>query len=188
MNGSGGAAPARGAAQPASAAREVSANEAELRQRVAAFRNQSTKGSLPWLPVKLERLVSEVGTRFSAVAQSFPQIGGQSCVQWTVRGREVLMGFGAVEDDGYWKRLSSRTAAGGGGKLVAFITGDGTRPNVGSSVGSGADVIELKDDDLALLYAGDEMIAGSNAEKLEERVRFVARRMDPFWRRVTRPS
>ena len=190
MNGSGlsGASPARDAARPApSTAREVSANEAELRQRVAAFRIQSAQASLPWVPVKLERLVSEVGARFSTVAQSCPQIGGQTCLQWTVREQDVLMGFAPVEDDGYWKRLAVRRAAGKDGKLVAFVTGDTTgRPDFGSSAEGHADVIELKDDDLALLYAGDDMIAGSSAENIEERVRFVARRMDPFWRRVTR--
>jgi hypothetical protein len=156
---------------------------------VAAFRNQSAKGSLSWLPVKLERLISEVGARFSAVAQSHPQIGGQSCLQWTVRGQEVLMGFAPAEDDGYWKRLVARTSAGNDGKLVAFVSGDSAGPDLEAAVAdSNADVIELKDDDLALLYAGDDMITESSDSNLEERVRFVARRMDPFWRRVTRAA
>ena len=187
----------------AKAATALSPFEAELRRRVAEKRGRGQK--LPWLVVKLERLVNQVGANFPAVGQSIALAGASEFTRWTIRDRAVLLGFGAHQDDGFWRRLLKRAA-----DLQAFTTNQfgprevkvvaftaASEPLDRSvwlsdlSVGEAAkliDTVVLHNDDLALLYAGDDMIREAvGTDNFEATVRFVARRMDPFWRRLTRP-
>lgn len=181
----------------------LSPYEAELRRRVAVKRELGQK--LPWLVTKLERLVNQVGANFPAVSQSIALAGASEYTRWTVRDSIVLLGFGSPDDDGFWRRLLKRAAdlqvftanqfAPRGVKVVVFTSATAPLDRAGwlnglsvDEAASLIDTVVLHNDDLALLYAGDDMIRESmGTDKFEATVRFVARRMDPFWRRLTRP-
>jgi len=181
----------------------LSPYEVELRRRVAEKREHGQK--LPWLVAKLERLVNQVGANFPAVGQCIALAGASEFTRWTVHDRAVLLGFGAHQDDGFWRRLLKRasdlqaatTGQSGpqGVKVVAFTPASSPLDRAAwlselsvEAAASLIDTVVLHNDDLALLYAGEDMIREAvGTEKFEGTVRFVARRMDPFWRRLTRP-
>ena len=166
---------------------------------------------------KLADLVHLAGKRFPLVhfdEVELPGLTGKSIARWTLKGAEILFGLSEFSDHRYWQTLAlfaagrqaevAENAARTGEpvtqfKIVAFKS---DRDNAGWSQLSSSDVfppvirehvdaIHLDVRSIAALYAMQRMIkeASTGAIKAEPALvmSVLARELDFFWKRVTRP-
>lgn len=166
---------------------------------------------------KLADLVYLAGKRFPLVhfdEVELPGLTGKSVARWTLKGSEILFGLSEFSDRRYWQTLAlfaagrqaevAENAARTGEpvtqfKIVAFKS---DRDNAGWSQLSSSDVfppairehvdpVHLDVRSIAALYAMQRMIkeASTGAIKAEPALvmSVLARELDFFWKRVTRP-
>lgn len=156
--------------------------------------------ALDWQPRRVECLIRAIGERFPAVGQVVEPIQGRSCLLWSVRGASVRIGFEAPEHFPFWSQVLDRAVGSGMGapsKVVLFSHPSApfdhqTLAAMGAGIGAPAsrhvDTIELNDSNLALLYGAERFLAEAHQNGWSERaIRIVAKRLDPFWRRLARP-
>ncbi len=171
--------------------------DGRLRDLEKETRAAAPGGRLEWQPRRLYRVIGTVGAKFPAVAQGEEYHHQRPCLTWRVRGALVGMGFEAPEHFPFWSAALARVAASGPeGKLVLFshpaspfnydaIAAMGADPDIAMRH---VDVLEVSDGDLALIYASERLIdeAGARGEG-DQALRVVAKRLDPFWRRIGQP-
>lgn len=154
-------------------------------------------GPIEWLPRRLYRVIGRVGANFTAVSQVEEIHHQRPCLTWRVRGALVGMGFEAPEHFPFWSAALERVAASGPrGKLVLFSHPSAPFDYEAIAAMSAdaetamrhVDVLEVSDGDLALIYACERLIdeAGQRGEG-DQALRVVAKRLDPFWRRIGQP-
>lgn len=153
---------------------------------------------LEWQPRRLERLIRSVGQHFGAVGQQVETIENRPCLIWSVRGTPVRIGFESPEHFAYWSAVVDRARHSPIlGKVVLFshpaapvardaLAAMGADPEAAARL---VDVIEMTDAELSLVYGAEQFLAESEPSGLGDRaVRLVARRLDPFWRRLGQPK
>jgi len=161
---------------------------------------------------KVEHLIRLAGKRFPLVKFDeieLPGLPGKTAPRWSLQDQEIFFGTGAFNDRSYWRALAQviagRMAVPGepgrapGLKLVAFKS---DRETMGWTALLGSDafpsgirqVIEalhLDTRSLAALYAMQRMIGEAEAGALNatpaQVMSVLARELDFFWKRVTRP-
>jgi hypothetical protein len=173
------------------------ATDLERRLREIEAETAALVRPLEWQPRRLEHLIRVVGRHFAAVGQTIEMIDDRPCLIWSVRGAPIRIGFEAPEHFSYWSVIVDRAVKGGApGKVVLFSHpaapfGTQAFEAMGAdrdTVARQLDVIEMTDGDLALLYASERFLAEATQSGAGERAtRLVAKRLDPFWRRLGRP-
>lgn len=190
--------PVTASAAPATpASRESSDLERRLREIEASTVAQNAGRSPEWQPRRLEQLIRAVGRQFSAVGQTVEMIDDRPCLLWSVKGSAIRIGFEAAEHFSFWSTLTDRIAKGAApGKVVMFahraapvsaqsLQAIGSDPDAAARL---IDIIEMTDRDLNLLYASETFLAEAFQSGQGERAtRLVAKRLDPFWRRLGQP-
>jgi hypothetical protein len=202
--GSGSASPAV-SRTPAPAAPPSAADIAQrqLEIRLHQLENEAANNggrALDWQPRRVERLIRAVGEHFPAVGQTVEPIQGQACLLWSVRGAAVRIGFEAPEHFSFWSQVLDRaitTGTGAPSKVVLFSHPSAPFDQqalaaMGAGIGAApsrhVDTIELNDSNLALLYGAERFLSEAYQGGFSERaIRIVAKRLDPFWRRLARP-
>ncbi len=166
---------------------------------------------------KLSDLVALAGKRFPLVHYDeveMPGLTGRTAARWTLKGSEILFGLCDFSDRRYWQTLAlfgagrqaanAEAAASSGEtpsqfKIAAFKSdrdsASWSQLNVGevfpSELRDHIDAIHLDTRSIAALYAMQRMIKEAetgviNAEPAQV-MSVVARELDFFWKRVTRP-
>ena len=166
---------------------------------------------------RLADLVHLAGRRFPLVHESeveLPGLTGRTAARWQLQGAEILFGLGDLTDRRYWQTLSlfaagrmaelaEQSARGVGAapqfKLAAFKCDRDAaawfaldQPEIfPAAVHDHLDAIHLDARSIAALYAMERMIKEAesgalNAEPAQV-MSVLARELDFFWKRVTRP-
>jgi hypothetical protein len=212
-NGSHVAEPAPVSGSGATSARDVLLGRFEALRLQMAAEAESRQLDLS----KLSDLVSLAGKRFPLVhfdEVELPGLTGRSVARWTLKGSEILFGFCEFSDHRYWQTLA-QFAAGRQAQIteaatrsvepasqIKIVAFKGDRDNAGWNQLSGSDTfpqpireqvdaIHLDTRSIAALYAMQRMIKEAetgaiNAEPAQV-MSVVARELDFFWKRVTRP-
>ena len=162
---------------------------------------------------KLGDLIRLAGRRFPLVRLSeheLPGLTGRYAMMWTLQGAEILFGLAQFTDTSYWKTVATFAAGrqaelGVAGnapvnfKIATFKTDRESQvwqelhdsDTFPDSVKSRLDPIALNARSVASLYAMQRIIkdAESGAIQAEpsEVMSVLARELDFFWKRVTRP-
>ncbi|MCB1076535.1 MAG: hypothetical protein KDM64_01800 [Verrucomicrobiae bacterium] len=175
---------------------EGSDMERRLRELEAETHAAASAKALEWQPLRLEQLIRTIGRQFAAVAQSMETIENRPCLIWTVRGIPIRIGFEAPEHFSYWSVVLDRTKKSGTSKMVLFSHssapfGSEAMEAMGADRETASrhlDIIEMNQGDLALLYASERLLSEAHQRGVLDRaIRLVAKRLDPFWRRLARP-
>jgi hypothetical protein len=161
---------------------------------------------------KLGELIRLAGKRFPLVRfdeVELASLPGKTAPRWSLQGQEILFGVADFQDRNYWRALarhvSERLSSGSESerpsqvKLVAFKSdretlvwtalhgGDVFPDNVRSVV----EALHLDTRSIAALYAMQRMIAEAECGQLSatpsQVMSVLARELDFFWKRVTRP-
>lgn len=161
---------------------------------------------------KLGELIRLAGKRFPLVRYDeveLPSLPGKTAPRWTLQGQEILFGVADFQDRAYWRALSglvvSRLTPEGGAerpaqlKLVALKSdretlvwtalhgGDVFPDNVRPVV----EALHLDTRSISSLYAMQRMISEAEIGLLSatpsQVMSVLARELDFFWKRVTRP-
>ena len=160
---------------------------------------------------KLSELLRLAGKRFPLVKYDevdLPGLLGKCAPRWTLQDQEILFGVASFTDRHYWRTLgqfvSGRVASTESGKapqvkLVAFKS---DRETMGWTALLGSDAfptglrqmieaLHLDTRSLAALYAMQRMIGEAESGSLNatpsQVMSVLARELDFFWKRVTRP-
>ena len=160
---------------------------------------------------KLSELLRLAGKRFPLVKYDevdLPGLLGKFAPRWTLQDQEILFGVASFADRHYWRTLgqfvSGRVASSESGKapqvkLVAFKS---DRETMGWTALLGSDAfptglrqmieaLHLDTRSLAALYAMQRMIGEAESGSLNatpsQVMSVLARELDFFWKRVTRP-
>ena len=197
---------------PVSAA-AVSPQDA-LMGRFEALRMQmlAEAESSPLDLTKVGHLIRLAGKRFPLVKFDefeLPGQPGKTAPRWTLQDQEIYFGTGAFNDRNYWRglaqviagRLAAPAEAGRPAalKLVAFKSDRETMGWTGllgsdafpSGIRHVIEALHLDTRSLAALYAMQRMIGEAEAGALNatpaQVMSVLARELDFFWKRVTRP-
>ena len=166
---------------------------------------------------KLSDLVLLAGKRFPLVhfdEVELPGLTGRTAARWALKGSEILFGFCEFSDHRYWHTLAQfaagrqtqiNEAATRGVELpsqIKIVAFKSDRDNASwiqlsssdafpQPIREQVDAIHLDTRSIAALYAMQRMIKESetgaiNAEPAQV-MSVVARELDFFWKRVTRP-
>lgn len=151
------------------------------------------------LRLDLERLglfLQEMGMHHPALGQHeerFPS-SRSTCLRWSVHNQSILLGFESPRNVYFWNNLLQQSLSSNDSqKIVAFshpsdrfdsglFSTFGFSPTV---IKGRMDVIEMKDRELAMIYAAEMTIretAGTPA--YPEAVQRGLRYLDPLWRRI----
>lgn len=167
-----------------------------LRKREAEF-EQADSPRLDF--EKVERLVRTVGSRHRGLSQTeerFPS-SRTVCARWQVRGQSVLVGFESPKNVYFWNNLLQQSLASSRREKIAAFShsSEPFDPTVFSSFGFSPnisskhiDIIEMNDRELAMVLAGDEVVEQFRGTADEDAaIDAVMLRLDPLWRRISRP-
>jgi len=161
---------------------------------------------------KVEHLIRLAGKRFPLVKYDeieLPGLPGKMAPRWSLQDQEIFFGTGAFNDRSYWRALAQIIAGrmavpvepgrAPGLKLVAFksdretmawtaLLGSDAFP---SGIRQVIEALHLDTRSLAALYAMQRMIGEAEAGALNatpaQVMSVLARELDFFWKRVTRP-
>ncbi|MCB1237028.1 MAG: hypothetical protein KDM91_18310, partial [Verrucomicrobiae bacterium] len=173
-----------------------------LEQRLQELESASLAAPrLAWDPRRIERLVRAIGRHYPAVGQTEHTIGGPGggkALRWRVKGYSTVYGFEAPDHLYFWSALLHYVTGNDEQPAkIAVLSHPSSRFDYRSLAGFGVDastalryfdVIDVNDGDLAMLRAAEQFLAEAEAEgQADQAIRVVARRLDPFWRRLTRP-
>ena len=149
--------------------------------------------------LKVEKLVQKVGASHLGLNQTeerFPS-SRTACLRWDVRGQSVLIGFESPRNVYFWNNLLQQSLSSNRQeKIILFshpsesfdpglFAGFGFSPSV---IRGRVDAIEMSDQQLAMLYAADDILrefqAASNGDIATQ---YIALSLDPLWRRISKP-
>ncbi|NNE92024.1 MAG: hypothetical protein HKN23_10290 [Verrucomicrobiales bacterium] len=159
----------------------------------------SDSGPKPWNLNRIGQLIREVGRQYSGVAQVEEAVPGSrdGCLRWTVKNQIVMLGFESPRNVAFWNTVLQRAIAASGSAKVTVLSHQSDPFDARSLASFGVDqatamryidVVELSEGDVALLYASERFLAESDAAgHAEAAIAMIARRLDPFWRRLARP-
>ncbi|MDA7921276.1 hypothetical protein N9B73_05915 [Verrucomicrobiales bacterium] len=167
--------------------------EATIKRR----ENELLRGNA--LRLDLERLglfVQKMGIHHPALGQHeerFPS-SRSTCLRWSVRNQSILLGFESPRNVYFWNNLLQQSLSSNDSqKIVAFShPSDKFDSGLFSTFGFSPavikgrmDVIEMKDRELAMIYAAETAIretsgTPAHAEALQRGLRYL----DPLWRRI----
>lgn len=161
---------------------------------------------------KVEHLIRLAGKRFPLVKYDeieLPGLPGKAAPRWSLQDQEIFFGTGAFNDRSYWRALAQVIAGrmavplvpgrAPALKLVAFksdretmawtaLLGSDAFP---SGIRQVIEALHLDTRSLAALYAMQRMIGEAEAGALNatpaQVMSVLARELDFFWKRVTRP-
>lgn len=153
----------------------------------------------PGLALNLERLgdfIRKMGAIHPALGQEeehYPS-STSTCLRWNVRGHSVLIGFESPRNVYFWNNLLQQSLASNRiEKIVGFshptipfdldlFASVGFSPLV---VQSRVDVIEMNDQELAMIYATESTLRTFDRTSDEEQAtQLAALHLDPLWRRI----
>ena len=175
-----------------------------LEQRLQELESEALAASrdISWDSKRLTHLIRAVGERFPAVGQSECNLPGNEnwlWIRWTVKQYEIMLGFEPGSNLLYWKSLVEEagriTNSGKAGK-IAVLSNNAQPFDFKALTGIGADsstlrlfdVIPIGESDLRRLCAAEAFLTeAESASQADAAVRVIARRLDPFWRRLTQP-
>ncbi|MDB6075385.1 MAG: hypothetical protein JWO89_3025 [Verrucomicrobiaceae bacterium] len=189
---------------------------AELISRFEAHRNEMVREaqSLPLDLGMLGDLIRLAGKRFPLVRFEeieLPGISGKLVPCWNLQGMEIFFGLSHFNDLEYWRSLSAflvrrveelRSAPGAQSSQVKLVAMKSDRETlswtslqgteaVPLAVRQRMEVLHLDTRSIAALYAMQRMIADSENGSLNatpsQVMSVLARELDFFWKRVTRP-
>lgn len=151
------------------------------------------------LRLDLERLglfMQEMGMHHPALGQHeerFPS-SRSTCLRWSVRNQSILLGFESPRNVYFWNNLLQQSLASNDSqKIVAFShPSDRFDSGLFSTFGFSPavikgrmDVIEMKDRELAMIYAAEMTISETSGTPAHaEAVQRGLRYLDPLWRRI----
>ncbi len=189
---------------------------AELISRFEAQRNEMGREaqSLPLDLGILGDLIRLAGKRFPLVRfeeMELPGIPGKLVPCWNLQGMEIFFGLSHFNDVEYWRSLSAllvrrveelRTTEGAEARQVKLVAMKSDRETLSWTSLQGSEtiplavrqrmeVLHLDTRSIAALYAMQRMIADSENGSLNatpsQVMSVLARELDFFWKRVTRP-
>lgn len=191
-------------------------SNADLIARFEAQRIEMTREAqlLPLDHGVLGDLIRLAGKRFPLVRfeeLEFPGIPGKTVPCWSLQGMEILFGLNHFNDVDYWRALSAlvvrrveelRSTEGMESRQVKLVAMKSDRETLSWTSLQGSDIIpvsvrqrmevlHLDTRSIAALYAMQRMIADSENGSLNaspsQVMSVLARELDFFWKRVTRP-
>ncbi len=171
-------------------------------ESVLMEREKALTGSTDHLFLDLQRvesLIQTVGRHHPALGQAEEQYTSSRsvCLRWSVRDQPILIGFDSPQNVYFWNTLLQQSLSSGQQeKITAFshrsqpfdpglFSGFGFSREV---VDNHIDIVEMNDKELAMIYAAESLI--EDAERIgrkERAIEIVTRRLDPLWRRISRP-
>lgn len=151
------------------------------------------QGRLEYRPEILFALLRRVGEKFPSIRQRAVDaelLAQNQVLEWILFGRKIWIGMAPPSDKETWERTKRhwREVSPGEGrsKLAGFLAGNETEMEEDGEV----DLIELSEDQLASLYAAEEL--ARKAKHFSPPVSelaitgFLASELDYFWSRLTR--
>lgn len=166
-------------------------------------------------PLNLDRiasLISLAGKRFTLVrfdAVDLPGLPGKTVPRWALHDQEIVFGLGPLDDRSYWRVLSQFAA----GRIASFSnpsmkfklavlksdrdtalwnTLQSSSDVIPDHVRTRIDVVHLDNRSIASLYAMQRVIADAESGTLQatpsQVMAVLARELDFFWKRITRPA
>lgn len=146
--------------------------------------------------VRIGNFLKAVGENHPGLSQSEEHLpGAQSvCLRWTIRGQSVLLGFESPKNVYFWNHLLQQSLSSNDReKISAFShTSEVFDSDLFATFGFSPavikgriDPIEMSDEELALLYAADSVLAefrGSDSAPMA--MQFITQQLDPLWRRI----
>ncbi|MEM1442149.1 MAG: hypothetical protein AAGF67_07385 [Verrucomicrobiota bacterium] len=147
---------------------------------------------------KVEVFLRKIGTHHPGLSQREERYPSSRtvCLRWNVRGESVLIGFESPQNVYFWNNLLQQSLASNRReKLAAFShRTESFDPGLFSSFGFSPsviegkiDVIEMKDRELAMIYAADSVLEDARMTEHSLGVtQIVIRYLDPLWRRISR--
>lgn len=162
---------------------------------------------------KLGELIRLAGKRFPLVRfdeVELPAMGGRVAPRWNLQGQEIFFGVADFQDRSYWRslarvvgeRLSAAPSDSGKASQVKLVAFKSDRETLVWTALHGGDVfpdpvrshveaLHLDTRSIAALYAMQRMIAEAESGQLNaspaQVMSVLARELDFFWKRVTRP-
>ncbi len=186
--------------QPPVPANPFAANEPEQRLQDMEMELLTADSSqMPWDLRRIEKLIRVVGRQHSAVGQREEAVPGSEhgCLRWTVKGQTVLLGFEVPGNAYFWNTLLKRAVASSDPAKLTVLSNTAEPFDAQTLASFGIDqvtamryldVVEISEGDLALLYASERFLdEAESAGETAGAIQIIARRLDPFWRRLTRP-
>lgn len=170
--------------------------ETRLKQREREILdNKPLEMDLP----KVEKLLQKMGASHLGLNQTeerFPS-SRTACLRWNVRGQSVLIGFESPHNVYFWNNLLQQSLSSNRQeKITSFShSSESFDPGLFASFGFSPsvirgriDAIEMSDQQLAMLYAADDVLrefeAASNGDIATQ---YIALSLDPLWRRISKP-
>lgn len=151
-----------------------------------------------WDLRRVETLIRTVGRYYEAVGQVEEPVPGsrKGCLRWLVKGQTIILGFELPQNAYFWNTLLKRAVASTDPAKLTVLSNiaepfdSRTLASFGIDQATAMryiDVVEVSEGDMALLYASERFLEESEAAgKAAAAIRIIARRLDPFWRRLTR--
>ncbi len=148
---------------------------------------------------KVEKLVQKMGASHLGLNQTeerFPS-SRTACLRWNVRGQSVLIGFESPRNVYFWNNLLQQSLSSNRQeKITSFShSSESFDPGLFASFGFSPsvirgriDAIEMSDQELAMLYAADDVLKEfEDAPNGDMAAQYVALSLDPLWRRISKP-
>jgi len=148
---------------------------------------------------KVEKLVQKMGASHLGLNQTeerFPS-SRTACLRWNVRGQSVLIGFESPRNVYFWNNLLQQSLSSNRHeKITSFShSSESFDPGLFSSFGFSPsvirgriDAIEMSDQELAMLYAADDVLKEfEDAPNGDLVAQYIALSLDPLWRRISKP-
>ena len=148
---------------------------------------------------KVEKLVQKMGVSHLGLNQTeerFPS-SRTACLRWNVRGQSILIGFESPRNVYFWNNLLQQSLSSNRQEKITSFSHSSKSFDPGLFAGFGFspsvirgrfDAIEMSDQQLAMLYAADDILrefeAASNGEIATQ---YIALSLDPLWRRISKP-
>ena len=149
--------------------------------------------------LKVEKLVQKMGASHLGLNQTeerFPS-SRTACLRWNVRGQSVLIGFESPRNVYFWNNLLQQSLSSNRQEKITSFSHSSESFDPGLFAGFGfspsvirerIDAIEMSDQQLAMLYAADDILrefeAASNGDIATQ---YIALSLDPLWRRISKP-
>lgn len=172
---------------------------------IAAFLQEEEKRLLsgPALQLDLERLerfIQNMGSLHPGLAQKEERFPGSrsACLRWNVHGKPIVIGFESPQNVFFWNNLLQQSLASSQDEKIAAFSHQSLpfEANLFSSFGFSPavtkgriDIIQMKDRELAMLYATDNVYSKFvETPESNRAAQIIMRHLDPLWRRISRPS
>jgi len=173
---------------------------AALEQMLAQRERELLAG--PALALDLERFgrfVRTAGATHAALSQQEERHPSSRtvCLRWSARSHSVLSGFESPRNIYFWNNLLQQSLASNRQEKIAAFSHDTEPfdPSLFASFGFSpavirgrVDIIEMKDRELAMIYAADSILRDSERSADAEKIaQLITLHLDPFWRRIIQP-